>query len=305
MKIKGLMIAMMFGGLIPLFASESSAVWGEPASVWGKERMAFRRHAMLSNPENHYRLDFIQWKANAARMASCYLMLVEPVKEGNFSRPIDFLSMKINGIALKDIEPQAEGMKTFRGDGISGCSMTLDFDGVHVVLEWFMADKSPLLHCRIRQAPDSPHPAKTVEIGIHAVPSKSRLVDGKLVYSGVYHREAVSPVRTYSMADAKQTLGKEDTFLILQDQRLQPGKDGGAGPCVILLDPDFSGKRMLSLRNSWITSLFLNPDLSSGDLCFALWQSKTPRTNEEVAKLVKEFRLQKLKPLSPSNPANR
>lgn len=159
---------------VAVAGAETVANWGEPAKLWGKEKMSFRRHAKLSNLHNYYQIDFVQWKARAKSAPRNSFQLYKPTLWGNFSRSVEFLNLKVNGIDAKDIMPKKEYFTEFKRKEITGCSMKLNFGGVKIIIDWYMRDNSPFLFGELYPAPDSIKPIKSVKIKFNAVPSKLR-----------------------------------------------------------------------------------------------------------------------------------
>lgn len=261
--------------------------------VWGVDRLAFRRHIEIANQHNYYRIDLVQWQAEKKRPPVVNFWLHEPRGYGSFSRPVsDFFQLTVNDIPIKDLHLDESSVQLLPADadGRAGCVVSLNYDGARFRLEWTMRPDSALLHGRL--TPELPvlTPVRSISLRLLCVPSTLRKdAANKVLYGGVYAREALTPVRTLAQHPAPQPLTPADAYMILQDRDLAGGgEEMGAGPCFFTCSFNSVENATLNLPNSWLATinLTLKPDFS--EFRFALWQHKTPFTNLEFQTLFRQ-----------------
>lgn len=287
-----LTLALLSSGLAAAPPGAVQASFSRPW-VWGVDRLAFRRHVDMANQLNYYRLDVVQWQAEKNRPPSVNFWLHEPRGYGSFSRPVsDFFQMTVNDIPLKELHLDERSVELLPADaaGRAGCAVALNYDGARFRLEWTMRPDSALLHGRL--TPELPvlTPVRSVRIRLLCVPSTLRKdASNKVLYGGVYAREALTPVRTLGQHQAPQPLTPADAYLIIQDRDLAGGgEEMGAGPCLFTCSFDSVENATLNMADSWLTTLdiTLKPDFNI--FRFALWQHKTPFTNSEFQNLFRQ-----------------
>ena len=259
------------------------AKWIKINRIYGEEKVLFRKHAALGNQLNYYQLDFIQWRPNKIRGTKNIFRLLKPAPSGNYYGLLDFFQITVNKISSEKIMPNEQDFTAYHNDKRFGCLMKLNFDGAKIILDWYMKQNSQLLFCEISTAKNSLKPVKSLEFKVTACPSCLAKVNGKTVYGGgdVYRREALSPVKTFKkMRSRAYPLTPEDKYLILQDDRYQPGKLGGMGPCLFTLNYSGVTKALLYLKNSWLTEIKVKAKIPLKKVTFALWESKNSYTNK-------------------------
>ena len=260
--------------------------------VWGVDRLAFRRHVEISGPHNFFRLDLMQWQAEKGKPPAVNFCLHEPLSYGNFSRPVsDFFQFTVNGIPEKVLHLSEDSVRLLQSpDGSAGCEIFLNYDGARFVLHWYMRPDSALLHCRIRPLADSLSAVDNARMTLRFVPSTLRQdQDKKVLWDGVYDRQALSAKRVLEQNPQGQLLEADDQYIILQDQKLDGSGDGkGAGPCFVAIDFTPVQKATLKMANSWLCSLVvdLKPDFQ--EFHFALWQHKNTFSNAQFKKYFTE-----------------
>lgn len=266
-------VTALFGADIPCEVKQSRT------SCWANDQLSdFAEHITIYNNHNSYGLDYMQWKPNQTQPALSQFWLFDPRTYGGFSRPLTgFIQLTVNGIKNEKLAPKKEDVVLWRKDNLAGCDISLNFDGAKIVVTWYMRPDSPVLWCSIKPSEKMVEPIKSFKIRIEAVPGGfARDEKNQIIWQGAYQPQAISPVRTIELSEKPIALAAEDSYLILQDAKLE---DKTGGPCFITLDYTPLVSAELNMRNEAGRNLVFNLKPDFKEFTFGLWQQKNDIKN--------------------------
>ena len=249
---------------------------------WGADRLDFGEHIAIANDHNFYGLDYAQWKADGKAFPCAQFWLLEPRMHAGFSRPVlDFFKMTVNGIAENRLQPKKEDLKLWEEDGRAGCDIAMNFDGAKLIVRWCMRPGSPLLLGRVRMAPDTLEPAKSVKISFTMMLSDlAKDANGNVRWESAYDRQALSPARLIRQDARPIPLTPADRYLIFQDGKYDGSGEGkGSGPCYLTFDYREVMAANLRMGNCVFTNLDVELKPGFKEFNFGLWQQKNDISN--------------------------
>ena len=287
MKAAGLLFAAGFA-LLPLFAAENVPAVSKvgKTSVYQPQKYAFAQKADIYNAQNKYGFTIVQSKPTGENPPHTQFRLA--AGQTGFCPLVNFLKITVNGIPNTVIDPKVGDFVPWKEKNLAGCEAKFNFDGAKLILRFWMRPDSPVLWGSLRPAPDSIEPVRKIELGFSAITSKLAQKNKKVLWSGVYEREAVTPARKLEQRQKVWDLTPKDTYIVLQDKKFDgSSEEKGTGPVMILLDHGCIAKAELVLRNQWTTSLsaVLKPDFK--EFKFGLWQQNPRISNAAFAEKLK------------------
>ena len=254
--------------------------------VYQPQKYAFARAATIHNAQNKYSFIIVQSKPAGEKPPRTQFWLAGG--QTGFCSLVNFLKITVNDIPNSVIDPKIRDFVPWEEQNLAGCEAKFSFNGAKLILRFWMRPDSPVLWGSLRPAPDSIEPVRKIELGFSAIVSELAQKNKKVLWSGVYEREAVTPVRKLEQRQKVWELTPQDTYIVLQDRKFDGSSaEKGTGPVMILLDHDCIHKAELVLRNQWTTSLsvILNPDFK--EFKFGLWQQNPRISNAEFAEKLK------------------
>ena len=274
--------------MLPLFAAENPPVGSKVGgtSVYQQQKYSFAQRADIYNAQNKYGFIIVQSKPAGEKPPRTQFWLA--AGQTGFCSLVNFLKITVNDIPNSVIDPKIGDFVPWKDKNLAGCEAKFNFDGVRLILRFYMRPDSPVLWGSLRPAPDSIEPVRKFKLDFSAVVSKLAQKDKKVLWSGVYEREALTPVRKLEQKQKVWELMPKDTYIVLQDRKFDGSSEKkGTGPVMILLDHGCIAKAELTLRNQWTArlSVDLKPDFK--EFKFGLWQQETRISNAEFAKKLK------------------
>ncbi|MBR2428331.1 MAG: hypothetical protein IKB16_16470 [Lentisphaeria bacterium] len=256
---------------------------------WGDRDLAFNSQAQLTCDKNFYNLNLLQSKPNKKGQTKTVFHLSAPRQQWNFGRaPINFLSMRVNGISLSSLEPQAEHVTTWKKGDRAGVRYVLNFDGAKIFMDAAVKKGSPLLFLTFSQPEKQLEPIqKPVQINFSAVVSRLLTRKGVTIWDGVYSRQAQSAARLITQQKAPVKLTPADKYLVLSDTILDgtgKGDAKGIGPCLIAFDLKDGMTGTLKMPNSWITHIEFQLPPNFKEFKSAVFMQKNIICNAEFMK---------------------
>jgi len=258
------------------------AVATRPTSmfVYQPDNYDWLRHYAINNDLNSYTLSFLQTKNIRGQPPTFFISV--PVPKGGFSR----LWLNVNEISSNSlfVAPEHIADWTDPASGARGYDLRLNFDGVKLLLRFFMRPDSPLLRISVIHLPESIAPLASSTLTLHA--SLNRL-EGKAMWDvHSYRRELVTPLRTISDMGKKQhVLSVEENSVILRDLLFDGSGEGkGNGPSYLVFD---RGKASCTSAQNDIYQVFtfqLNPDFRQ--ISLGVWKSRARISNSLFAELL-------------------
>ena len=273
---------------LPLFAGENAPAGSKvgKTSVYQPQKYALSQRADIYNSKNKYGFIILQSKPAGGNPPRTQFWMA--AAQTGFCPLVNFLKITVNDIPNSVIDPKIDDFIAWKDQNLAGCEAKFNFDGVKLILRFCMRPDSPVLWGSLRPAPDSMEKIRKIELNFCALVSKLAMKNKKVLWSGVYDREAVTPVRTLTQRQKVWELTPQDTWIVLQDRKFDGSSEGkGTGPVMILLDHAGIAKAELALRNKWTTSLsvVLKPDFKEFE--FGLWQQETRISNAGFAEKLK------------------
>lgn len=254
--------------------------------VYRPQAYSFAQAGAIHNAQNKYRFIIVQSKPAGDKPPRTQFWL--DAGQFGFCNLVNFLGITVNGISNSRITPRIEDFVPWKEGELAGCEAKFNFDGAKVILRFWMRPDSPVLWGSLRPAPDSLEEIKTIKLNFCALVSKLVMKNKKVIWSGVYEREAATPTRKLEQRQKIWELTPEDTYIVLQDKKFDGSSaEKGQGPVMILLDYESIDQAKLFLRSSWTTalSIALKPGFRNFD--FGLWQQEPRISNAAFAEKLK------------------
>ena len=163
----------------------------------GANNLSFNEQAKITGDKNFYYLNLLQSKPDKYGKKTTFINLSAPREYWNFGRaPINFLSLKVNGISLREIEPQPKCVNAWTKRDQAGAEFVLNFDGTKIILNASMKKGSPLLLLSFTQPVKQLEPIKSkVQIEFGVVISRLLTQKKTTIWEGVYGRQALTASR--------------------------------------------------------------------------------------------------------------
>ena len=274
--------------VFPLLAAENAPVSSKVGGtrVYQQQKYSFAHRADIYNAQNKYGFIIAQSKPAGEKPPRTQFWMA--AGQTGFCPLVNFLKITVNDIPNSVIDPEVGDLVPWKEKNLAGCEAKFNFDGAKLILRFYMRPDSPVLWGSLRPAPDSIEPVRKIELGFSAITSKLAQKNKKVLWSGVYEREAVTPARKLEQRQKVWDLTPKDTYIVLQDKKFDgSSEEKGTGPVMILLDHGCIAKAELVLRNQWTTSLsaVLKPDFK--EFKFGLWQQNPRISNAAFAEKLK------------------
>lgn len=284
---KKTLFMMLVSSVATAFAAESVTVKEKSYSGWGQDMLAYNKQAEIAGDKNFYQINLLQNKPDKNGKCLTFINLSAPRQEFGFGRaPINFLSLTVNGISLRDIQPREEDCRTWSENDKAGATFTLNFDGAKVMVDAFMRKGSPLLFLTFRQPEKQLEPIRSVQVNVGLVVSRLLTKNSITIWEGVYERRAQTAVRNLEQQKEKYDLTEKDGYIIFSDAKLDgSGKDAGFGPSFLLFDMNGVQNAKLSLNNTWENNVAFSLKLDFKEFRIAVWQQKNAISNQDFMRL--------------------
>ena len=256
---------------------------------WGDNNVSFNSQAQLVGDKNFYHLNLLQSKPDKKGQTKTVFHLSAPRQEWNFGRaPVNFLSLKVNGISLNQLEPQSEHVTSWKKGDRAGARYVLNFDGAKIFMDASVKKGSPLLFLTFSQPEKQLEPIRS-KVNINMVAIVSRLLTKKniTIWGGVYNRQAQSATRLITQQKAPIQLTPADKYLILSDAVLDgsgKGVEKGVGPCMVVFDLQDGMTGTLKMANNWSTHLEFALPANFKEFKCAIFMQKNVVSNAEFMK---------------------
>jgi len=145
--------------------------------------------------------------------------------------PWNFCAVSINGIDLRDLEPKS--IQAYAEVDEAGWEMRFNFNGVLLVLRFFLRPDSPVLWCRGQTETLPGVTSGECTVSISCYPG---IMIARHFLSDVYERTVYTPERTLDLPvkPGSVQLSPDDRLLFFDDRK-HPSPEG-AGPCLVILD---------------------------------------------------------------------
>ena len=255
----------------------------------GANNLSFNEQAKITGDKNFYYLNFLQSKPDKYGQKTTFINLSAPREYWNFGRaPINFLSLKVNRISLREIEPQPKCVNAWTKGDRAGAEFVLNFDGAKIILNASMKKGSPLLFLSFTQPVKQLEPIKSkVQIEFGVVISRLLTKNKTTIWEGVYGRQALTASRELKQRKAPFQLNRQDKYLIFSDSILDgtgKGDEKGVGPCLLVFDLENGMAGTLKMQNRWHSSIvfFLPPDFK--EFRCAIFMQKNKISNADFMK---------------------
>ena len=241
---------------------------------------------LLKNQLTSYVITFRYTNPSPSQSGRVQIAMPAPVNKTGYSR-FDFVHVVINGIDSRLLEPKKYDI--FNTPEAAGVDVLYNFNGVQMVLRFSVTDTSPLLNMSWSRAEgNSTRPIESASIYFTVLPSAS----GKAKNS--YARELLTPrglLKPKAKARmAKENLGKEDKWIIMQDEKYQySDKASYAAP--VLLCPDWKGivSGTASFGVQQDVALSFKLDAQASFWSFGMLDTEKKRSNADFLAFVKEI----------------
>lgn len=254
-------------------------------AVYRPETVEQHRAVQIDNRHNRYVIKLVEQKPMGMTPGNFTIRLREPSTYFSFSRPlIGFLDIRLGELSVQRLCPDFSTLEVWQETASAGARMQLNFGGSRLLLDFSLRDDSPLLWITVRRLDPGELP---VQLQVNMV--ISAMTGGK--WSG-YDRRARSAVRQLEARPQEYTLTAEDRYLILYDEKLQPGlasQENCMGPCVLTWNPTNFVEASLSLQDSYHNSanFRMTPSTEAGTI--ALWESSKARSLAEFETYFSNF----------------
>ena len=273
---------------LPLAAEENAPAGSKVGKthVYQPQKYSFAQKADIYNTQNKYGFIIVQSKPAGEKPPRTQFWLAGG--QTGFCPLVNFLKITVNDIPNSVIDPKIGDFVPWKEKNLAGCEVKFHFDGVKLILRFYLRPDSPVLWGSLRPAPDSMEKIGKIKIDFSALVSMLARKDKKILWSGVYEREAITPARKLEQRQKVWELTPQDSYIVLQDRKFDGSSaEKGTGPVMILLDHGCIAKAELALRNQWTTSLSvtLKPDFK--EFKFGLWQQNPRISNAEFAEKLK------------------
>lgn len=244
----------------------------------------YEASVLLKNDAGFYGMELMTYKPDKNGETDTFFFLSSPRYRGGFgSSSCRFLRMKVNGIALKDIYPEPDALKT---SPAGNPAWHLDFDGAGVVVEASRRPGDPLLYLTFRRAAESVCAVSNACVSLECFVSDYDK-------AGRYDRFCRTARRTLGMTDAQRrshAITADDRQLLLADHVLDGrAPDRGYGPSFILLPDDWQGIARCELelpKSYWAGVRFLlKPDFAP--FTVGILQTQRRVSNDEYEGLIR------------------
>lgn len=253
--------------------------------VYRPETVEESRAVQLDNSHNRYVVKLVEQKPMGMSPGNFTIRLREPSTYFSFSRPlIGFLDIRLGELSVQRLCPDFAALECWQEAKAAGARLPLNFGGTRLMLEFRLQDDSPLLWISVRRLDPDPRPV-TLQVSMII----SAMTGGK--WSG-YDRRARTAVRTLEARPQPFPLTPADRYLVLYDEKLQPGQTEQSncmGPCLLAWRPDDFAEVSLSLQDSYrnSASLLLTPQAESASI--AIWEGSKARTLAEFENYFQNF----------------
>jgi len=266
------------------FSDVDSAFVG--TSVYQQDKLIFKKQVRISNNLNTYRIDFLQFQPTLKKGPNFQVRLREPTVWFSFSRPLGgFINIRINDINLSELEPKENNLKLWKKKNEAGVDVFLNFNGVGMILSFFMKAGSPVLWATLASATTSIEKINSVSLSVFAVPSI--VVSGKT--TAIYQRVFFGPSDNFNQKNSIQEIPKRNNYLVLADEKFQPSSESkAAGPCFIAFNPKAAERISLNARNYYKVSLSFTMKPDFNIFSFGVWESEKKYSNQDFLKMLKE-----------------
>ena len=235
----------------------------------------------FENKHNNYVITFRYTNPSPTQPPFVLAGMPAPVNLNGFSR-YSFMWLTLNGIDSRKLEPVKYDI--FNRNGQAGVDVYYNFNGVKMILSFWMDDATPLLHMQWKLAENVPAGTiKTLSVNFNVMPCASTQK------SNSYSREiatAKGVLRTPAkVARKRHNLTAQHRYLILQDGVYQPGKEPKITSAVMLV-PAWKSVRsgQGTFGKAQNMTLVFELDPSAGNWQFDLLDSPKRRSNQEFAR---------------------
>ena len=251
---------------------------------WGANKLLFNSQIQLVGNKNYYFLNLLQGRPDKQGQTRSVINLSGRMNFGN--DPINFLNMKVNGIALNRIEHQMKNIRTWKKGNAAGSEVALNFDGAKILMNTYVKEDSPLLYFTFTQPEKQLEPIRgKVSISFSAVVSRFLIQKGRSIFSNAYNREALTAVRKLKQQKKPFPLTAQDAYLIFSDAVLDgSGKEKGIGPCLLVFELKDGITGSLHMPNSWITRTEFSLPADFKEFKCALFMQKGAISNSAFMK---------------------
>ena len=270
-----------------LCAQNAVTVKQKQYSGWKARDFACNQQAEIVNDKNFYQFNLLQYQPDKNGKMQTFMNISAPRQEWGFGRaPINFLSITVNGIRERDLQPNEESFRTWAKPDSAGATVTLNFDGAKVIFDVYMKKGSPVLWFSFQQPEKQLEPVRSIRIRADLVISRLLTKNGVTVWNDVYNRQAQTATRKLEQQNSPYALNADDQYIIFSDKVLDGSdKDKGFGPSFLAFDMGGVKDANLYLGNSWANNVTftLNPDFK--EFKFGIWQQKNAIANQDFMKL--------------------
>ncbi|MBO4511793.1 MAG: hypothetical protein J5746_03420 [Victivallales bacterium] len=225
---------------------------------------------------------YFQWiNASAKSSEKVVIGMPQPVfRQGFVNR--DFMHLTVNDIDSRILQPKSFDL--YEAEGRAGLKVKYNFDGVVMILDFYMTADSQLLFMEWNVDETNEEPIEKIKMNITTYPSYSTPNGGKV--SPDYGRKIKTPTREIGQfANGKPGwayLKKEDTQLTMYDEKFDyPATQKAHGPCYMTLD----WTNVLSGR-VWFGNIYCDNfefvfSPAAKQWRFGLWECKKKQSNKE------------------------
>ena len=282
-------LSILVAGILAgtLCAQSAVTVKQKQYKGWKARDFTYNQQAEIVNDKNFYQFNLLQYQPDKDGKMQTFMNISAPRQEWGFGRaPINFLSITVNGIRERNLQPNEDSFKTWTKPDSAGVTVTLNFDGAGVVFDAYMKKGSPVLWFTFRQPEKQLEPIRSITIKTALVISRLFSRNGVTVWEGAYNRQAQTAARTLEQRKAVYPLDAGDQYVIFSDKVLDGSdKDKGFGPSFLAFGMNGVKNASLFLGNSWENNITftLNPDFR--EFRFGIWQQKNAITNQDFMNL--------------------
>ena len=241
---------------------------------------------LLKNQLTSYVITFRYTNPSPSQSGRVQIAMPAPVNKTGYSR-FDFVHVVINGIDSRWLEPKKYDI--FNTPEAAGVDVLYNFNGVPMVLRFSVSDTSPLLNMSWSRAEgNKSRPIESASIHFTVLPSAS----GKA--KGSYARELFTPrgLLKPKTRMAKESLAKEDKWIIMQDGKYQYSAQASyAAP--VLLCPDWkgivSGTANFGVQQD--VAVWFKLDTNASSWNFGMLDSDKRRSNADFLAFIKDLKI--------------
>ncbi len=284
MKNIFLLLTLLSG--VALFAEDPVQVIRKQPRVYKPERYSVRDGVTISNQFCSYPLVFTLSKPVGEKPQRFAMDLMEKTNK-NFVG--GFFSLTVNGFKMGELDFEKEKITLWKDGTNSGMELDLNFDGTKFKLRLFMRPDSPVLWGILKYDKESVEPLEKATVDFQALPSLLRIINKKVMFNGSYHREMITPVKTYTHYSKWVKLTPQETSFIFQDKEFDGSSEKkGDGPCWLFVDQKGVSSAEAFVRNSWKIYLRFQLSKEFQELHFGIWHPATRISNTELAEKIKK-----------------